>query len=176
MGLVNAQFVPEVTDVVPGAHLCMWPHREVHEEPAAGVAVPRPQRQALLLTEPGLRCPRRGVPVVSEGPPVTQHPVGQQPLWDGHGEVSHGGGVEEEGQLGAVTGVLVTERQPGPNAMVWGNVVENVHPNWTPRFDPCMSRTPSRTQEDVVCDNLRAKARSHDQPDKTLILCFWYIW
>lgn len=116
--LIDAQFVPKVTHMVPGSHLCMRTHRQVHDQPAAVVRIARPNWHALLPAESRLLGPRGRVAPVGEGAPVAQHPIGQQLLWRRQGEVGHRGGVKEKGQLGAVAGVLVAESQAGPHVRV----------------------------------------------------------
>lgn len=153
--LVDAQFVPEVAHVAPGAHLCVRAHRQVHDEPAAVVGVARPGGQTLLAAERRLLQARGRVGGVGEGAPVAQHPVGEQLLGQRHGEVGHRRRVEEEGQLGAVAGVLVAEGQARPHAVVRCHVVEHVHPHLAARRRARPRRPPRRTQEDEVGDDLQ---------------------
>lgn len=140
--------------MAPRSHLCMWTHRQVHNQPAAVVGVARPNRQPLLSAESRLLGPWRRVAGVGEGPPVAQHPIGQQLLWQRHGEVGHRGGVEEKRQLGAVAGVLVAEGQTWPHPWVWRHVVEHVHPHPAARRCAGPRRPSWWTQEDVVGDDL----------------------
>ena len=91
---------------------------------------------------------------MGECPPVTQHPIGQQPLGWGQREVSHGGSVEEEGQLSAVTHVLVAEGQTGPHTVVRYHMVEDVHPHGAAHFGACPGCLAGGAKEDVVCHNL----------------------
>lgn len=105
--LVDPQLVPEVTHMASGCHLCVQTHGQVHDQPAAVVQITRPNRQTLLSAEGRLPGTRGRVTIVGKGAPVAQHPIGQQLLWWGQGEVCHRPGVEDKRELGAVTGVLV---------------------------------------------------------------------
>lgn len=107
--LIDAQFVPEVTHVASGSHLCMWTHCQVHDQPAAGVRVAWPNRQTLLPAERRLLGPWGRVTSVGKGTPVAQHPIGQQLLWQRQGEVGHRGRIEEKRQFSAMAGVMVAE-------------------------------------------------------------------
>lgn len=161
--LVDAQLVPEVTYMVPGSHLCMWTHRQVHDQPAAGVRITRPNGQTLLPAESRLLSPRGRIASVGERAPVAQHPIGQQLLWQRQREVGHRGRVEKEGQLGTVAGVLVAESQTWPDAVVWCHVVEHVHPHLAACCRAGTRWPPGRTQEDVVGDDLKREGRTRER-------------
>lgn len=152
--LVDAKFVPEVTHMAPGSHLCMWAHCQVHDQPAAGVRITWPNRQTLLLAESRLLDARGRVTVVGKSTPVAEHPIGQQLLWRGQGKVGHWGRVKEKRQLSAVAGVLVAESYTWPHAMVWHHVVKDVHPHPAACCFASTCRPPGWAQEDVVCDDL----------------------
>lgn len=77
--------------MTPGPDLGVRTDCQVHDQPAAVVRVAWPGGWTLLPAEGGLPGPRRRVAAVGEGTPVTQHPIGQQPLGRRHAEVGHGG-------------------------------------------------------------------------------------
>lgn len=116
--LVDAQLVPEVTHTAPGLALGVRARGQVHDHPAAVVEVARPDGQTLLSAESRLADARGGVAAVGEGAPVAQHPIGQQLLRWRQREVGDGGGVKDERELGAVTGVLVAAGQTRPHGGV----------------------------------------------------------
>lgn len=156
---VDLKFIPEVTDVVPWSCLCVWMHREVHNKPPAVGLIARPWRGALLLTEGARVSMWPGVTRMGERAPVTQHSVGQQTFSLSESEICHRSRVKQEGQLGTVTHVFITGRQTGPHARVTGHVIEHVHPHWTSGRHSSTGGFPGRTQEHVICDNLKVKER-----------------
>lgn len=55
---------------------------------------------------------------MGEGPPVTEHPIGQPRLGRLERQIGYGGGVKQEGKFGAVTDAVIAERDPRPHAVV----------------------------------------------------------